>query len=171
MGIRETLNRNQTLTTGITIAVILVALIIIVMQLTGGGAGGATVYTKAFFSTNEDGSNWFVDDINKVPPFDHNGKPAYRVHLYTCDKGKTQFVGYLQRYTDAGKKKAEALRANPQAARDPAEFDALEFTEVEVKAPKDSKWIRRNDAKAEALMSAVKCPDGSTNNLEYYLPE
>lgn len=170
MGIRETLNKNQTLTTGITIAIIVVALIIIVMQLTGGG-GAATVYTKAFFSTNDDGSDWFVDDINKIAPFDHNGKPAYRVHLYTCDKGKTKFVGYLERYTEAGKKKAEALRANPQVARDPAEMDVLQFTEVEVKSPKGTKWIKRNDPKSEEIMSGVKCPDGTANNLEYYLPQ
>jgi hypothetical protein len=170
MGIRETLNRNQTLTTGVTVAIIIVALIIIVMQLTGGGSGSAAVYTKWYYSTNEDGSNWFEDDINKIAPFDHNGKPAYKVFLYTCDGGKTKFVGYLERFTEAGKKKAEALRNNPQAARDPAEMDMLQMTEVEIKSP-TGKWLKRSDPKAEEVMGSIKCPDGTTNKLEIVAPD
>mgnify|MGYP005842475295 CR=1 FL=1 len=169
MGIRETLNKNQALTTGVTIAVIVVALVIIIMQLTGGGASYGPAYTTWFFSTNEDGSDWFQDDIKKVPPFDHNGKPAYKVYLYTCDGGKTKFVGYLERFTQAGKKKVEAMQNNPKGGIDPGEMDMLNMTEVEVKSPKGNKWIRRTDPKADEIMS-VKCPDGTTNKIEVVAP-
>ena len=66
---------------GIGIAVLVVGGILIALQLRGGpnsnaglpqAAGG-----KGFF-TDDDGATFYVDDITNIPPYDHNGKKAYR---------------------------------------------------------------------------------------------
>jgi hypothetical protein len=51
--------------------------------------------------TEDDGQTWFRADLNKLTPFDHNGKQAYRCFVWTCDGGKTQFVSHVQRYKPA----------------------------------------------------------------------
>ena len=170
MGIRESLNQNPAITTGVTIGIIVIVLIVIFIQLRGPTVGGGA-YTKAFFSTNEDGSDWFVDDITKDPPFDHNGKPAYRVYVFTCDGGKTKFVGYLERFTKAGMEKINKAKADMAAGKQPdfGEFDMLRETEIEVKSPK-SGWMRRVDPRAGEILN-IRCPDGTQNNLEVVLPD
>ena len=103
MGLRETMNQNPRMVTGVTAGIILLALIIVGWQLLSSGSGtntGATApnakgVANAFFTT-DDGKTWFADDAAKFPPFDKDGKPAYSAILFTCDGGKTQFVGYLQ---------------------------------------------------------------------------
>ena len=76
-GIRESLNEKPALTTGITVGVIVLALLFIILQLRGCGGGAKGVRAKDFFS-NDDGQTWFADDATRVPPFDKDGKPAYR---------------------------------------------------------------------------------------------
>ena len=61
------------------------------------------------FFTDDDGKTWFPDDAKRVPPFDRNGKPAVRAHVYKCG-GKT-FVNHMERYTPEAKKKVEAIYA------------------------------------------------------------
>ena len=85
MGIRETLNKNPGITTGATAGIILLAVGFIIYQLSGGGT--PSVATKAYF-TIDDGKTWFSDDINKVPPFDKDGKQAVKAYVYECPGGK-----------------------------------------------------------------------------------
>jgi hypothetical protein len=169
VGIRESLNQNPAITTGVTIGIIVVVLVIIFLQLRGPGAGGAA-FTKAFYSVNEDGSDWFVDDITKDAPFDHNGKQAHRVYLFTCDGGKTKFVGYMERFTKAGLEKINKAKADAAAGKqaDIGDLDMLREMEVEVKGPKTG-WIRRADPRAGEVMN-IKCPDGTQNNLDVVFP-
>ena len=145
MGIRETLNENPRLTTGITIGIIVLVLAFIVWQIKGGSGsaegGGGSGGSKFYFS-DDDGKNYFADDITKVPPFDHGGKQAVRAHVIKCD-GKT-FVNHLERYTPEGKKKMEAMGGKPPAG-DPTAVDQIRSTGMEFKRPGDKDWIRGND--------------------------
>ena len=75
MGIREKLNENPRITAGATAAIILVALGFIVYQAIGGG--GPPIPTKAYY-TIDDGETYFEDDIQKLAPFEHEGKQAVR---------------------------------------------------------------------------------------------
>ncbi|MDB5324817.1 MAG: hypothetical protein JWM57_386, partial [Phycisphaerales bacterium] len=68
--------------------------------------------TKAYYS-DDDGKTTFVDGIDRVPPFDHNGKTAVRAVLFTADDHGTSFVGYLERYTPQAARK---LRESQEAA-------------------------------------------------------
>ncbi len=165
MGIRETLNQNPGLTTGATAGIIILALGFIIWQSMGGGDNGG-VPTKMYFS-DDDGASFFADDIKKVPPFDHNGKQAVRARVYSCDKGKTKFVGFLERYTADAKGKIEKARA--AGTSEIGIMEDISMTGMEVKKPKDPGWIKQSDSKAQTVMS-VACPDGTRTNLEPLLP-
>jgi hypothetical protein len=41
--------------------------------------------TRAFYTT-DDGKTWFTDDAERLPPFDHGGKQAVRLYLFSCDR-------------------------------------------------------------------------------------
>ncbi len=41
----------------------------------------------------------FADSAKNLPPFQKDGKTAYLACVFTCDGGKTTWVGYLERYT------------------------------------------------------------------------
>lgn len=157
MGIRESLNQNPKVVTGVTIAVIVLALAWIFWPSGAGegGAGGAA--GKAFFSI-DDGKSFFVDEIRKVPPFPKDGKDAYRAYVYKCRDGK-RFVSHLERYTPDAKKKLETILADTKQFQDPTMLETIQTTGVEVKAPGQGNWVRQGDPKASAIMTP-KCTGG-----------
>ena len=165
MGIRETLNENPRLTTGVTAGIIGVALIWIIWSNLGGGAAPTLDGGGQVFFTDDDGKSWFADDAKKIPPFDHNGKPAYRAHVYKCD-GKT-FVNHMERYTDAAKKKMEALYAKPESLNDPIAMESIQQTGLEFKAPGTGNWVKMTDPKLGEVLKP-KCSNPS--EVEQVLP-
>jgi hypothetical protein len=178
MGIRETLNKNPAITTGVTGGIIALAILIILYQLIFSGGGGASItYDRGFYSI-DDGASTFEDDIMLVAPFQKDGKEAVRAYVYTCDGGKTKFVAYLERYTAKGKKAIEDMRkkqeeaAKNNAPPSPEIFamEQMQFTEREVKKPGTGKWVRASSPEAQTVMQ-VTCPEGqSTDTLEPVMP-
>jgi len=172
VGIRETLNQNPRITTAVTGGVVLIALIFIIYQLVGGS--GVKIPTKAYY-TDDDGATWFADDIQKVPPFDHNGKQAVRVYLFKCADGKP-FVAYLERFTPEAKQKVEQVREqmkNGDKNTPPPgpQYEELMMTGVEVKKPGDKQWVRQMDSQRASTITSVTCPDGKTDTLEPVMPD
>jgi hypothetical protein len=168
VGIRETLNDNPRLTTGITAGIIVVVFVLIFWSgggSAGGGGGSGGGGTRVFFS-DDDGKTWFPDDYTKVPPFQHNGKEAVRAWVYKCG-GKT-FVNHLERYTPEAKKKVEELNSSKKMANDPTMIDQIQRSGMEVKSPGDPAWVKAGDAKASKV-TAPKCPDGG-KDLELVTP-
>jgi hypothetical protein len=162
VGLREKLNDNPNITTGITIGVIVVVVGFIVYSTMGRGPSGGPppVGNRAFY-TVDDGATWFAEDVTKVPPFDHDGKQAVRAKVYRCD-GKT-FVNHMERYT------AESQKRLQQAyARAANEGDVMppEASGVEVKAPGGDQWVLATDPRAVKII-APKCASG---NLEIVVP-
>src|SRR2546422_10453637 len=100
MSIREALNRHKALTTAVAAVVSIVAIGILYWIASGGSV--AREGHLAWF-TDDDGKTWFADDVNRLTPFDHNGRQAVMCFVYTCDGGKTKFVLYLSRCSAAGK--------------------------------------------------------------------
>ena len=160
MGLRETLNENPRVITGVTVAVIVIVLALLLWP--GGGAGRnptAAVEAKLFF-TSDDGVTHFPDDAKNVPPFQKHGREAVRAHVYQCGSG-TPFVGYLSRYTGDGKRAMEeALEKGGRAANDPTLIEGME-----VRSPKGKEWVRISDPKAQAILQ-VKCPGGGGDAKE-----
>jgi hypothetical protein len=142
--------------------------IILARQLAGGGA--PEIPTEAYY-TVDDGITWFADDINKIPPFDKDGKPAYRVHVFRCADGK-EFVSHLERYTPEARKKLEEARAQGDQA-DPAVYEEVSMTGIEVKKPGtgDSGWVKQSDYERAAKITMPQCADGTLNGIEPVYPE
>jgi hypothetical protein len=184
MGIRETLNQNPQIATAGTIGIIVVALSIICYQLvcTGGGAVQSGV-NKLYF-TSDDGATWFADDASKLPPFDKDGKQAVRSYVFTCDGGRTKFVGYLERYSPAAAEQIKKLRDQSAAAPSGApsggpsgggpggggpgneafaarmSLQSAMQSGIEVKRPGDKDWRSISHPEAQQKTMAVNCPDG-----------
>jgi hypothetical protein len=158
MSVREAINGNKVL--GIGVGLILIAIAVGAAVYYGGQSktdleGGG----KAFY-TVDDGKTWFVDDANKIPPFDHEGKTAYRCYLFTPDGGKTKFVSHLERYTAEGRKAAESQAGKGSAGALLAR--RLSAAGIEIKRPLtgDTGWIPHTSPAAGAMMRP-QLPDGS----------
>jgi hypothetical protein len=166
VGIRETLNKNPSITTGVTIGIIVVALVAIIYQAFFYGRPDLSP-PRSFYSI-DDGKTWFDDDANKIPPFAHEGGQAVRVFVFKCGEKGAPFVGYMERFTpEAAKKMTELSKTG--SPDDPMAIEQLQMTGVEIKKPGDPKWHLRNTPAAEKLMD-VKCPDGTVNGLEPVSP-
>ncbi len=172
MGIRQTLNENPVITAGATGAIIVIALIFIIVQAFGrhGGTRGR-ISGKAFFS-DDDGKTWFADDAAKIPPIDHDGKPAYRVAVFRCADG-TEFVARLERFSDEVKQQMEdQIKKNPNAA------PVLQYTAsmgaLEVKRPGQPNWMKLVGSPPEEIRKIMQpvCPkDNSSNGVTQIRPE
>ena len=168
MGIRETLNKNPGLTTGVTAGIILLALVFIIWQVSGGG--GPSISTQAWY-TIDDGKTWFADDANKIPPFQHEGKTAYRVYVYKCADGK-EFVSHLERYTpEAQKVLTEAQKKGAEA--DPSILEMVYMNGVEVKDPGtgDKGWVKQANYAVASKITEPRCASGNQEGLEAVAPD
>ena len=153
MGIRQTMNENPALAIGVTAGLILIAIVIIVYELVGGKSSNPTANFNQTFYSDDDGKSYFVDDNTKIPPFMHNGKPAYKAIVFKCN-GKP-FVAHLERYTEEGKKRLEEMKQRSSRV--------LGMTMMEVKKPGQPNWVRvSGDSRAWSEIMRVTCPDGST---------
>jgi len=156
LGIREAIKRHSTVTIAVVVVIVLGAL---ALAFSNNPLGPQTSSTKAYF-TSDDGQSIFVADMSQMPPFEHKGKTAYRVWMFTCDGGKTKFPGYLERLTPAAKQRVEAaLAANKKGA---AGAPSLAPGDVEVKKPgADNPWVSCSNAAQAAKVKNVTCPGGS----------
>jgi hypothetical protein len=157
MGVREALNRRPRVATALGAGLILIAIPIMIWASGDGVPGRAT---KAYYST-DDGKSYFADDIDKIYPFDHGGKPAYRAYVYDCGDGKA-FVAYLARYSDGAIKKLaelEKAKSDPDAA---GQIAQLKSNAIEVKKPGDTNWVGLFSAAGGAISSHPPCPKGGT---------
>ncbi len=172
MGIRESLNKNPQITTGITAGIIVLALLVIVYQIFGGGGGGSSAASAQRYFTTDTSSEAaalkarFLDDYNKVPPFMKDGKEAVLMMAYSCDGGKTEKVAYFSKYTKAAKDRIEAANAKAAEAAKAGKMPPPELTmmigmdgsEQEVLLPGQTKWL--TGAAAMKAMTEVNfgCP-------------
>jgi hypothetical protein len=168
MSVREAINGNKAM--GIVAAVVLAAAAIGVSLFYNRQPADALSTGDEAFYTIDDGKTWFVDDANKIPPFEHNGKTAYRCYLFTTDGGKTAFVSHLERFTPEGRKLAESggVKANPTVVMRRLSTGGG----VEIKRPLtgDVGWIPQGDPSASTIMRP-QSPDGSPlPNLEPVWP-
>jgi hypothetical protein len=114
--------------------------------------------------TVDDGKTWYSDDKSLTPPFDRDGRTSVRALVFTCDDGKHEFVGYLERYTARAKQAIEDSRVAVRTEKIPppaALFDSLAKIGIEVKRPGDSTWVNVSSPQAASIRK-VTCPQGQT---------
>ena len=158
MGIRETLNKNQTLTTGATIGIIVLAIGIIVWQMLP--ERPQRILTKSYY-TIDDGKTWFEDSSDKLVPFDKDGKEAVRAHVFKCGENGEKFVGYLEKLDPRIKGRLDEFNANPnnRGRVMPGQIEAEEGGRL-VKSPGAKTWIPDTNPNA-ARVTTIRCKDGT----------
>ena len=153
MGIRETLNKNSALTTGGTIAIILLALAVVAWEMK---PKTVKIVNGYFFST-DDGQTWYVDEMTNNPPYQHDGQEAVLAHIYDC--GGKDFCLFLEKLTPDMKATME----------DPNHGDVNIDAGSLVKKPGDKDWVGKTTKDGRAIMQ-LKCPDGTTNGIVNVAP-
>jgi hypothetical protein len=142
MGIRDTINRYPRAAAAFSSMTVAVVLVSIFLRSRPSGPPRR----RAFYTT-DDGATLFVDDWEKVPPFDHDGQPAVRAFVFTCDDGKTQFVEYLEKYSDEVKQRMDGKQLQTSVG--------LGL----IKKPGSGPWVSESDAKKARAIIAPPCPD------------
>jgi hypothetical protein len=166
MSVRESIDRYRKLVT--VIAAVGIAFGAYLIFKSSAGPASQTMIARSYY-TIDDGATWFVDDAQKVPPFEHNGKTAVRLRMYSSADGKKLFPGYLERYTEEARRRiAAAQRGDREAAGMQTGRTLISLMEelltsgTEVKKPgSGGTWVRRSDFQASAPVLDVRAPDGA----------
>lgn len=159
VGIRESIKKRPSVAAAVAGVMIVGAAIAIYVQARDLGSSGAG---KAFFST-DDGKTFFVDDAQKLPPFDRNGKPAYRAHVFEC--GGKRVVGYLSAYTPEALKAVEEAKKYNGTGKPPPnmhQIASLGTTGTVVKRPGETQWVLQADIGRATMVRVFRCPEGNT---------
>jgi hypothetical protein len=174
VGIRQALNENRAVTAVVTGVLTLVALGVALRSGCSSGSGAATYGDGAqAFYTVDDGQHWFLDDATKIPPFQHDGKTAYRAMVYQCKTDSKEFVARLERYSDADRQRIESLTSNKSGGSGHGpDTTVVELPQilsrVEVKRPGDANWVMAAPATMEAYGKVMQpqCPGGAGHEVE-----
>lgn len=167
MGLREAMNNNRAIATMIAGMALLAGTMVTYFRL---GGASSVVPTRCFYST-DDGKSFFADSRDNIAPFEKDGLIAVQAHVFTCDGGKTKFVGYLERFTPKGR--ADMKRLQAEHAEGSTQALNLLRTATEVKSPgkPDSDWVPSADTARSDRVVMVKCPEGhSGSDIEPVFP-
>ena len=159
MGLREKINDKPGIAIGVLVAGVVIAIVAVVLTTR---KPPVQSLSKAYYTT-DDGATLFDDELDKSAPFDHDGKPAVRARVFSCDEGKTHFVGYLE-------------RAPEKVAKRPGERDTkrdVRMMEAVVRPPNapTAKWVPKTSPEGIAITAAVKCPDGGERPIVEVFPK
>ncbi|MGN6726476.1 MAG: hypothetical protein ACTHLZ_11195 [Tepidisphaeraceae bacterium] len=159
MGIREKMSSD---TRNVTLGVAAIALLAVVAAAYQIWPARPTVGTAQSFYSDDDGKTYFSDSIFKFPPFDHNGKTAYRALVFKTDGGEP-FVGVLQRYQPKAQKLLSDAFNQMQAGKKTAgEVEGLIASEP-IRGGTESKLVGPNQKWRANWMPSpqqIKTPDG-----------
>jgi hypothetical protein len=176
-GLREILKNNKAAQVIVPAVLILAAAVLLYFQFAGGNGLPLGVSRSAYFTTDENAtgdaavSALFVDDVNKIPPFDHNGKPAYKAVVYVTSGGK-KWVNHLVRYTPQMKKKLEeeAQDNRKKGIQTGPDFSSAGDGGMEVKQPGPGAWLKASD-NTFAQVARVSLPSGvSAGDVDFATP-
>ena len=167
MAMRDVLNQHKVAVSAGAAVVVIGAVALTAYSLMGDG--GPRQRTQEYF-TVDDGRTLFADSVDRLPPFDHHGKPAVRARVFTTDGGRTQFVAYLERYTPTAIKlltDANAARAAGRPAKIDRNSAEIMLRGTEVKKPGEANWIDPKDMRNRARVTNVPTPANGTLEAVY----
>ena len=157
MSVRETIEKRRKLATVAALIMVIAAIALIVNNARSGGIP----QVKYAFYSDDDGQSYFRDDVSKLFPFDHNGKPAYRAYVFQTDGGKP-FVGYLERINDKAAAKLLAMQSQPQTPDLVMQMDLIRTAGLEARTPGATRWLPEGTLVFNNMVSGLKGPDGSS---------
>jgi hypothetical protein len=164
VGIRQKLNDNPAITRAAAIALTVLALGYVWYEVHHASGPKYQSPTGRYFS-DDDGASYFSDSLTLIPPFDHDGKQAVTANVFRCKDAKP-FIAFLQRYTAKGIQELKSPQNNGNNSAD------LERNQSEISPPLagDKGWVKAGSNAGQALMNNLKCPDGSSDDIEPVLP-
>jgi len=166
MSLSQTANQPKKIGMGVAVAIVLVALALLGYQLFGGRQTVDAPAGKSAFYTDDDGKSYFTDAADKMVPFNHNGKQAYRADVFQGSDGK-QFVGLIYRHTDSGRKEIEAYFAKNPKDSDGMARRTMERGRMQVKlaGAGEKAWQLNDEVTMERLQGAVTDSSGKPAKL------
>jgi hypothetical protein len=159
--LREQLGKYPRVTLGIAGGIIVVACVFIGTGLRNRHPMPAFP-TKAFY-TCDDGVTLFADDVNKIPPFDHDGQDAVAARVLTSDRGRTHWVQYLAKYDAVARERfnsPQATSATPAAG--PAH--------LLVKKPGSGQWVPMMSHEGSQIIEVQPADGMESGPVEEVLP-
>jgi hypothetical protein len=162
MSIRQMLNEKPALAYAVAVGLVLLAAAFIAYQLIGSSnaTSRAAESDQAFFS-DDDGATYFPDAQAKIPPFNHQGRLAYRAIVFRCGSDKP-FVGYLGKFTETKKKEMEAVaKAGGMSPR----ILRASMGQMLIKKPGPGKWVSPDDGNNYEKAQTVSCPKGDVPDV------
>jgi len=163
-GVRDSIRRHSTATIAI-MAVVVAGALFFTLRNASSSTSSMTPVMDKVYCTSDDGQTTFVGSMTNVPPFQHEGKTACRAWVFSCDGGKTRFVGYLERFTPDAKKRIESAKpsSGPGAPVGPGD------SEIKKPGP-GNPWVSRANFAAAAKVQEVVCPPGQSGEPTMVLP-
>ena len=168
MGVREKLAANPRAAMGIAAAIVVIGLAVIIFPWQAGDSGRAE--PRKMFLTVDDGKTFFVAAAEPLPPFQHEGKTAYRAYVFTCDGGKTTWVGYVERYSEQAKALMKEMRKNQAERGGRPNVSTALLEGIEVSRPGENQWVRQSDAALAHKVTTVHCPNAPDKDADMVLP-
>ena len=154
MGLRQTLNEKPAVGYGLAAGAVLLVAVVLFLQFRGGGPRAAP---ETEFFTVDDGQTWFEAPATSYPPFEHEGRTAYRAAVFECDG--EEFVGYVQRYTPDIRERLAAAAAAGETP-DTGLMMESQMAGLEVRRPDEEVWVGAQEGEAFSRVTDVRCPDG-----------
>jgi len=167
LGARQYLNDHQALSFGLAGGALMLAIVLILYQ--GAGSSPAAPFEGREWLTVDDGKTFFAADGMLLPPILHEGMTAYRANVFTCEGGKAQWVGYIERYSEQGKALMKEMREEQKKGGLPQPVTEL-LEHIEIKRPGDTVWVKQSNTERAAQILEVKCPHGGAHEAQYTLP-
>ena len=158
MSIREMIQKYRGWANGAAIIMIVAAIALIV---TNSRSDGIPRVKYAFYS-DDDGQSYFRDDVNKLFPFDHDGKQAYRAYVFQTGGGKP-FVGYLERINDKGMAKLLTLQSQPQTPELVTQMDLIRGAGLEARTPGSTRWLPESSPAFSTMVNGLRASDGNSD--------
>ncbi len=170
MGVREKLNDHRKLTMTAGGIFVAVAAALLYFQFADGNTMGGMPNKQ--YMTTDDGKTFFLADANLYPPCQIDGKTAYLAYVFTNDGGKTKWVGFIERYSDAAKVKIAEMRKkrSEQKSMAPPSIVPELLTGSEIKRPGDTNWVKRSDIAHVNAILDVRCPDNHDRSADPVIP-
>lgn len=167
MSLREKINENPQVAAGIGGGIALLAILFMFWSLGGSdGAPSVDPDDAQLYYTKDEGATY-----QPGPAADRMTPGVVQAHVYVLGDGKTEIVGYLERWTAEGvaaqKDLEKAIKANNAA--EVKRLDALVGAGREVRKPKVGGWVKYNSPEAAKIIAPVG-PKGDEDLTEIYPP-